>query len=218
MAKAKSDLTNKSVAQKLDKGNLVETNLTGNPNVTIPAPIMLEFTDSKTNLNTKEANVISKTQALTLAVSEKDEAETRYDKGFTAIVNSVNSQTSDETKILSTGLDVADEASAPQPLLKPANFHVSEGDNSGENDLTWNPVKGATGNVIQKAIIPIDPTPPNPPQPPIGSQWITVKVLGRVTKWTAVTEPGEFAWWRVYAVRGDEQSPATDPIAQISPY
>lgn len=63
-----------------------------------------------------------------------------------------NGSGGDEAKILSAGMSVRD-AAAPVTMMPVTGLESSPGEDSGEVDLTWNPVRGAsTGEVTTNAM------------------------------------------------------------------
>jgi len=68
-------------------------------------------------------------------------------------------------------------------------------------------VNGATAYAVQQS--------PNPPSP---GTWVQVKTTGRTSKTTiGGLTSGLQLWFRVAAIRGDEQGPWSDPATKFVP-
>ncbi|MEO7317951.1 MAG: fibronectin type III domain-containing protein, partial [Chthoniobacteraceae bacterium] len=189
MAKVKLELIKKKDAEVVSLANAHKAAMTGNANFTTPIPAAAAFDTGITNMSNALAALAAARTAVATAMTNKESARNALEALLTQRGDYVDlTSLGDEAKIESSGFSVR---SAPAPvgdLPAPGNLVSTTGDNEGEIDLGWNPVRGAGSYEVQCKVN--DGT----------SQFAPVKtVTGSSLKATGLT-PGSVYAFRVRAV------------------
>jgi hypothetical protein len=206
MAKIVNGLKDLNVSEKIEYAKSLSTSLTGNPNITIDPTILTKFGTNTTTLETKLQTAKEKKAESKTATAEQNAAEATLDKMISDIANIVNGTLSDPAKLLTTGFSLASEG-APVELVQVQNLSITSGDDEGELDTHWEPVKSATGYSIA---LSTDITKQD--------AWKIIKTVGKVTKYT-ITEltSGTKYWVRISASKGAASGAWSDPATKIAP-
>ena len=154
-AKVKLGLGNMPIPAKIALANQIVAAMTGNPNFVTPVPSLADVTAKKTTLMTASSDADNKRVASKNATDVSADAERAIDLILTQIALYVeNTSAGDETKISSAGMSVKDAATPVGQLLPPTALSAMAGNNDGEVDLNWEPVKGANSYLIQMTTDP----------------------------------------------------------------
>jgi hypothetical protein len=206
MAKIVNGLKDLTVSEKIEYAKSLSSSLTGNPNITIDPAVLTKLGTNTTTLETKLQTAKEKKAESKTATAEQNSAEDNLDKIISDIANIVNGTLSDPAQLLTTGFSLASEG-APVELVQVQNLSITSGDDEGELDLHWDPVKSATGYSIA---LSTDITKQD--------AWKIIKTVGRVTKYT-ITEltSGTKYWVRISASKGTTSGAWSDPATKIAP-
>ena len=134
----------------IDKAKALVTAIDGNPNFPTPNPTLVNFQAAidlaEASLN---ARIVGETEQAARVAKENEDVRALYGR-IVALANHVQDVSGgDEQKILSAGFAVRDQPSSPQPLAVVLDFLATAGDDAGEIDLTWSPVKYARGYQVE---------------------------------------------------------------------
>jgi hypothetical protein len=207
MAKVKLALNELNGQQIVQLADTIVTRMTGNANFPTPNPALTVITALRDTASTK----LNQAQATrTLSEQHTGEANTAVGAlkgGLTSLGSYVdNASGGDETKIRSTGMDVRDPSAAIGDLPQVQNLAVTAGDNDGELDAVWDPVKGRRIYEVQSSADPFSPT-----------SW-TTKANPTASKVTLTGFPSASkAWVRVRAHGTAGPGPWSDPALKVVP-
>jgi hypothetical protein len=207
MGKVKLGIRNKSVEEKLTQANNIKTSLTGNAAFPTPNPTLVAYTTTITALTNKHAVVKNLEQQIKAAVADREVAETALDTQTTLLGAYVeNASGGDPVKIQSAGMDVRADKSPSGALEQVGNLSAASGDDDGEIDLQWDPVRAARSYEIQSSA---DPNTSN------GWRGLTPSSKSRMTL-SGLTS-GSKQWFRVRAIGKGDPGPWSDPAVKTVP-
>lgn len=150
MAKAKLELKKKTDQELLAFAQAHKAAMTGNANFTTPIPAAAAYDTAITNFNNALAALAAARTAVNQAMTNKETARTALEALTTQRGDYVDlTSGGDEAKIESSGFGVRGPSAPVGELPAPANLSSSYGDNDGEIDLSWNPVRGASSYQIE---------------------------------------------------------------------
>lgn len=189
--------------------NQIKTAMTGNANFTTPNPSLATLGTEITTATTKIAAQKAAAQTALQATSDRDAALEILKSLLTSLGSYVENITlGDAVKIQSAGMNVRG-AAAPLGALGPVqNLTITAGDDEGELDLAWDPVRGAKSYQIQISPDPITPT-----------SWTDVAPAGKSRKSLSGLERGARMWVRVRAIAPKEENNGawSDPAVKTVP-
>jgi hypothetical protein len=150
MAKAKLELKKKTDAELLAFAQAHAAAMTGNANFTTPIPAAAVFTTGITNLSNALAALAAARTAAMQATTNKEAARTALEALLTQRGDYVDlTSGGEEAKIESSGFSTRDVPAPVGDLPAPGNLVSTTGDNEGEVDLSWNPVRGARSYQVE---------------------------------------------------------------------
>jgi hypothetical protein len=189
----------------------VVVKMTGNATFGTPNPPLPALTAAADNLETAKAKVDTLKSDLKQAVADQDAKEKILQDLVTKEGTYVELQSDgDKVKIESAGMDAWDSSGSPPvgTLPKVLDLALTHGDEAGEVDAHWHPVKKSTNYTIQTTY-----TDPNDP----ASVWAdnahptksSISLKGLTT--------GQRVWVRVCANGSDGPGAFSDPNSIIVP-
>lgn len=207
MARVKLGLRGKSVEEKITQANNIRTSLTGNAAFPSPNPTLTAYGTSITNLTTKNAAVKTLEAQLRTAITERDVAEAALD-GQTTLLGAYVDNTSggDAVKIQSAGMNVRSDKSPSVALEQVGNLSASAGDDEGQIDLQWDPVKGAKSYEIQTS-----------PDPITATSWRSLTPSSKSRSSHSGLTSGAKMWFRVRAIGKGDPGAWSDPAVKTVP-
>ena len=207
-AKAATNLKGKTVPELLETTDKVKTSLDGNASFSIDAAKITELETKRTTLGTKQTEAGMARDASEQKTAERDAARKDLEDTLTELANTVNSKSTDEAVLQTSGFDVYIPGEKdPVELVQVQNLSATEGDDEGEIDLHWDRASGATAYGIQQSLDPNNPT-----------NWTNLEGVGKTSK-TTITglTSGTKYWFRVRAKRGNESAGWSDPATKVAP-
>ena len=153
--------------QRVDAAKVIHTKLTGNADVTTPAPTLTALNTLITAAQQKIDDVAAMEASLAELRGQRDAALDALVAALQQEASTVEGATAGEaTKMIGAGFLVAGQSAPVGALLAPQDFRATAGDNDGELDFQWDAVDGAGSHEVQTSATPNDPaswvTRPNP--------------------------------------------------------
>lgn len=203
MAKIKINVANLPVAEKIQRAASFLAMGASNPNVPGNGPVLAELTTAQTAL---EAAVLACEEARNVAKQRTAECHTALAAWMTAVTN-VASYTQSATggdagKILSAGFEVCNPPT-PQPvpeLVAVTGVSVTLNGQPGHSNVSWAPVPGADGYLVQGSPDPFTPT-----------SWQWPEIALKTHCECNGANPGQKYWYRVAAFNAGGQGPWSSP-------
>ena len=150
MAKVKLELKKKTDAEIVALAQAHAAAMTGNANFTTPVPAAAALATAVTNTANALAALAAARTAVNLAVTNKETARAALEALLTQRGDYVDlTSAGDEAKIESSGFGVRVPAAPVGELPAPGNLVSTSGDDEGEVDLAWNPVRGASSYQVE---------------------------------------------------------------------
>jgi hypothetical protein len=144
MAQIKIDFARKTPEQLIAIFTEIINAMTGNASYPTPNPALATLIAARDSLQAHINDVKAKENAWHAAIVGRDSQADNAIAAFTLLSAYIqNASGGDEAKILSSGYQVRAAAGAPQPVGAPGNVRATNGDNTGEIDLMWDPEKNA---------------------------------------------------------------------------
>jgi hypothetical protein len=215
--KVKLQLNRKSVEDKLALGNGVAAAMTGNANFPTPAPALTVITGLTASIQAKldeRAALDTQRQALTTQINAEED---QLDEALTAVGNYAENQANQlgsagnpaAAILQGGGFEVAGTPSPIGPMPKVTGLSGTAGDEAGEVDLHWNPVRdGLKVYVAQTTSDPAAST---------GWNYIPLAKPGQskasLPGFTSATRQ----WFRIAAQGSAGQGPWSDPVQVTIP-
>jgi hypothetical protein len=197
MSKIATKLRGLSPGEKLLRGRNIVAEQTGNPNVPGNEAMLAAFEQAQQTLAEAVAAAVSARNAAKAATAAQAAAELAWDRQAALLASFTNAVTGGEpAKILGTGFGVC-AAPSPTPALTvmPAVSVYLNGI-PGHSRVTWDPIRGALGYLVQGSADPNDET-----------SW-TDPVVTRCRQLEANgAVPGQPYWYRVAAFNAAGQGP-----------
>jgi len=206
MSQVKLNLDRLSREEKVALARQIHTAMTGNATYPTPSPALTALDSAADALETGNAELNTLRQQAkekTVEVDTLDAALSQVLRDLGAYVQ--NTSGGDEAKILGAGMGVRDPA-APVTMTQVTGLESSPGDDSGEVDLSWNPVRGASSYEVQSSPDPITPT-----------SWGHAGISTKSTFALTGAPSGQRCWFRVRAVGANGPGPWSDPATKIVP-
>lgn len=196
MATVKTGFSSLPVAQKILKARFYATQLTNNTNFTTPDPSIKTISDAATALETayNDAADGSKTKA---ALAKT--AEATLDSIivlFAAYVQFISK--GDATIIRSSGLEVKEIKTPPQPLPAVTGLTIDTGINEGEITLSWDKIPNSKVYKIESS-------------PDGNTNWQHIGESTKITITLTNLPSATKLWLRVAAIGAKGQGPWSDP-------
>lgn len=208
MPKVKLNLQGLSTLEKIAKARQIVTAMTGNANFTTPHPTLAQLTTGADELESAYSETQNTKQSLQTKISIQYDKEKELEaqlRQIGAYIESVGG--SDESTILSAGVDVRSAASATIAPTPPTSLIATDGDEEGELDLHWDKVKGAKSYIIERS-----------EDPPTTTSWGHATVVLKSSATINGLTAGTRYWFRVAAVFSAGQSGWSDPATKIAPF
>ena len=208
MSKVKLNLHGLSAVEKAAKARQIVIAMTDNASFTAPHPTLAQLTAGADDLEAAYSDVQTArqiAQTKTSILHDKEEDIEKLLRQIAAYIESVGGD--DESTILSAGLDVRSTSSATISPTPPTSLIVTDGDEEGEIDLSWDKVKGAKSYIIERSA-----------DPPTATSWGHATVALRSTATINGLTAGTRYWFRVAAVLSAGQSGWSDPATKIAPF
>lgn len=159
MSQIKLNLSRLSYPQKLTLGGNIITASTANPNVPGNTAVLAAFSTAQTEMQEKLAAAVAARMASKTCTTELEDAVDAWIGTLNALAAFTQSTTGgDAAKIESAGFGVRD---TPAPLPVPEqvlSLNVFLNSEPGHSKLSWKPVDGAEGYLVQGSPEPITPT------------------------------------------------------------
>jgi hypothetical protein len=210
MAKVKLELKDLTPDELVTRATQIKNAMTGNANFTTPNPSLASvgtlITAAGSKVTAQKAAVLAAKQA----TDDRDAACEALKTALRSLADYVSNISSGDAVIIqSAGMEVK---SATQPvgvLAQVRNLSATAGDNEGELDLTWDPVRGAKSYQVQWSPDPITATSWKDASSPAGKSKKAVKDL----------TSGARTWVRVRAISGKDENngPWSDPAVKVVP-
>jgi hypothetical protein len=208
MAKVKLGLNSLNPQDLVALANTIKTAMTGNANFTTPNPTLTAVGTAITAGQTKIAAYDAAVAAAKTALADRDAALTALRTLLTQLSAYVENITAgDKTKIESSGMGVrADRTSAGVPD-RVMGLVVTEGDNQGTLDASWDPQKSVLSYEIQIS-----------GDPPTDTSWTFKMSATKSSATIPALVTSSKMWVRVRAVGADNAAgPWSDPAFKVVP-
>ena len=207
MGKVKLGLKGMPIPDKIALATRIVAAMTGNPNFATPNPALADITAKTTALQTSYNDALTKRQEAKAATDLQADDEKEFDRSL--MLESLyveNESAGDDQKISSAGMNIRNIAAPIGQLPAPMNLYAEAGNNDGQIDLNWEPVRGARSYVVE---ITTDANVP--------TSWKhKTNVTESSAAITGLTSGGKF-WFRVAGVGAAGQGPFSDPCAKYAP-
>ncbi|MCB1232333.1 MAG: fibronectin type III domain-containing protein [Verrucomicrobiae bacterium] len=206
MAQVKLNLDRLNREQLAALAQQIHDAMDGNANYATPNPALATVLTDITALETGLDQLEAARQTAKEKTVEVDELAGTVRTQLTALAAYVqNASGGDEQKILSAGMQVKDTG-APVQMTPVTGLESSPGDDSGEVDLTWDPVRGASSYEIQTS-----------PDPITADSWGHGGISTK-SKLTLTGLPtGDRCWFRVRAIGANGNGAWSDPATKVVP-
>jgi hypothetical protein len=156
-------LTERTIASLKTLAASIKTGLTGNASFTTPAPTPTEIQTAIDAVTTQETVVQAAEDNVT---TQREVLEQKVD-GLRNVLRAVAANCQDKVKndaedvarakLLSANLPLKSEGAPVDEIARPENFHISQGDHSGEVDGGCNKVKNAKMYRVRCGAAPAGP-------------------------------------------------------------
>jgi len=209
MAKAKLSLGKLTPDELVSLANQIKTAMTGNANFTTPNPTLTAVGTLITTATTKVAAQKAAAQTAKQATADRDAALAELGVALIQLASYVdNTSGGDAVKIESAGMSVEAMAAPIGPLAQVGNLALSAGDDEGELDAAWDPVRGANNYELQTS------TDPNVP-----ANWHLIGSCSKSKKTLTGLTAGARTWVRVRAIAPKEENNGawSDPAVKTVP-
>lgn len=203
MARVKMNVSKLSAAQRLIRSAEVQAMSASNPNVPGNGPVLAELATAQTAL---QAALLACEEARNIAKQRTAECHAAMAAWMTAMTNVASFTQSatggDAGKILSAGFEVCNP---PTPLPVPPLVAVSGvtaalNGQPGHSVVSWNPVPGADGYLVQGS-----------PDPFTATSWLWPEIAMTTRCECNGANPGQKYWYRVAAFNASGQGPWSSP-------
>jgi hypothetical protein len=200
MAKIKLDHVDLGIAEFIVRMNEIKTAMTTNPVFAALAAKVTAFGTVIATLETKNGAYNTASQTCTTALTERDNARLDCEAVCAALANSSQGETADAAELLSGGWHLRSDGSPVGAMPMPENLSATGGDQEGEVDLHWQPVRGRDSYIGEYSTSATGP-------------W-TEFYVGKKSRATATgLTPGVMYYFRLRAVNTEGRGPWSD-IAQ----
>jgi hypothetical protein len=209
MAKPRLNLNGMNPDEVVALANTIKTAMTGNANYTTPNPTLTALGTLITTATTKIASFNSIKASLETALNDRDVAVEALKAGLRLEAAYVeNTSGGDAVKIQSAGMSVKAAAAPIGPLAQVTSLAASAGDDDGELDATWDPVRGSKSYQVQYCVDPIT-----------SAGWKDVAPVSQSNKTITGLTSGARVWVRVRAIAPKEENHGawSDPAVKTVP-
>lgn len=206
MAQVKLNLDRLSREEVAALGQHIHNAMDGNANYPTPNPALADVQTAITSLQTGLSELEAARQ---LAREKTVEVDTRVLTlrnlltGLAAYVQ--NTSGGDEQLIINAGMQVRDPAT-PVVMTPVTSLESSPGDDSGEVELSWDPVRGASSYEIQTS-----------PDPITADSWGHGGISTKSRTTLTGLPTGERCWFRVRAIGANGPGGWSDPATKVVP-
>jgi hypothetical protein len=206
MAKVKRSTRGLSASDRTEKSGKHLRMLTGNPNFPTAATWLPPYQTAHDELSAAIGDSASKRAAYHASVVRVRQAIKRWDKEHGLLASRVEAESDGEpVKLVTGGFELHGRRNVAHLLPAPESFHATFGDREGAIDLSWDPVKGARGFVIQMT------TSPN------RDDWQQVLVSTRSSCTIKNLVSGTAYWFRVAALNSAGTGAYSNPVQKMAP-
>jgi hypothetical protein len=155
IAKVKLGLKDLTIGQRISLASQIVTAMTANPNFVTPNPSLADITTRKTALIAADNDADAKYLAAKDAVNLRNDLVRDMDSLLTQEASYVdNIANGNDNIIMSAGMSIRDARVPVGQLYPPLALSAMAGNNDGEIDLNWEPVRGANSYLIQMTTDP----------------------------------------------------------------
>jgi hypothetical protein len=209
MAKVKLGLDDLDPDGVASVAGQIKTAMTGNANFTTPNPTLVAIGALIVTALAKIAAQKAAVLAAKQATDDRDAAVTALKVALTQLGSYVENTSGGNSVIIqSAGMGVKGVATPIGQLGQVQNLNVSVGDDDGELDLTWDPIRGAKSYQVQVSVDPIT-----------GTSWRDVAPVSKSKKTLTGLSSGARTWTRVRAIAPKEENNGgwSDPSVKTVP-
>jgi hypothetical protein len=209
MAKPKLNLNQLNPDEVVSLALTIKTALTGNAAFTTPNPTLVALGTLITTAQTKTAAYNTARAALQTLLDDREAAVEALKAGLRAEAAYVeNVSGGDAVKIQSAGMAVRAGNAPVGALGQVSDLSVAAGDDDGELDATWDPVRGAKSYQVQTCADPITP-----------AGWKDAAPVSKSRKALRGLPSGTRMWVRVRAIAAREEHNGawSDPAVKTVP-
>ena len=194
MTKVKLGLDKLSPDEVVSLAGQIKTAMTSNANFTTPNPPLPTMGTAIATATVKVATQKAAAQAALQAITDRDAAIEELKALLTSEASYVeNIALGDAVKIQSAGMSVKAPRTPVGPLTPVTSLSVTAGDDAGELDVTWDPVRGAKSYQVQISSDPMTP-----------ESWRDVSPAASSRKRISGQTSGTRVWVRVRAIAPKE--------------
>lgn len=207
MSRIKLSLASMSIPEKIARSQQIVTAMTGNSHFTAPHPPLAEVTAAINELEAASTAAQAARQEAKSRTAAQTMKEAAHDQIMMRLVSYADSVAGDDPElVLSIGFEMRDFPNTAQDVPPaPAGLTATDGDFSGEIDLSWDTVRGARSYVVQCS-----------PDPPTDSSWTHARVATRSQITVEHLTSGTRHWFRVAAVGTRGQSAWSNPAMKMA--
>ncbi|HEY8899641.1 MAG TPA: fibronectin type III domain-containing protein [Chthoniobacterales bacterium] len=209
MIKPKLELSRLTDQEVIDLATLIAQSM-GNEGTLFPAPeppltALNNGAKAITDLLKERANLQQQVTAKTLAIrASRDTLEALLTTEASTVDDIAKG---DPTIIAKAGMTPSEEQAPVGPMPKVENLAATAGDEAGEIDLSWNPIRrGLKSYLIEQSASPDGQ-----------SDWTFAKVETKSKTTIAGLESGKRYWFRVKAIGASGEGPASDIATKLAP-
>lgn len=204
MAKITNNTTGLNPLEKCEKGQVIITKSTNNPQAPGNAVQLASFVSTQDGLVNANAAVETARDTLKELVSARDAAEVVWDAELVALAGVTQAVTGgDATAILSTGFGVRGSNTPPQPLVAPGDVMAKTNGAPGNTKLSWKKLHDAVTYLVQRSA-----------EPMTEGSWLTVATPTRASCEVDGAVPGKVCWFRVAGVNAAGTGPWSAPACR----
>jgi hypothetical protein len=207
MSRIKLGLASMSVMEKVARCRQIVAALTNNTHFPAPQPPLAEITAAINELEAAATATQAARQEAKARTAAQTMTEAALDQTMMKLVAFVESVAADDPALVtSVGLEMRDPSNVVTDTPNaPASLTATDGDFTGEIDLSWDTVRGARSYVVECS-----------PDPPTDSSWTHSKVATRSRITVEHLASGTRHWFRVAAVGTRGQSAWSNPVMKMA--
>jgi hypothetical protein len=199
MKKIKLGLAKMTIPEKIQKIRTIVTKMTGNTNFTTPIPSLNTVTAAINKLEISFEAALDGGRTKKAAVNLDEVALDTTITQLAAYVQDIS--LGDETKILSSGMEIKAKPIAPQDMIAPVNVRLLTKPAEGEITLKWKPINNAKSYIIQSTATPH-----------MATSWEAFAVSGKASYKATELISNTVLWFRIAAVGAKGVGIFGDPI------
>lgn len=209
MSKVRMSLDGLTPDELVSLANQIKTAITGNANYTTPNPTLASIGTLITTATTKVAAQKAAVQSAKQATEDRDVTLAALAAALISLASYVQNTSGGNAVIIqSAGMSVKAAASPIGALGQVQNLNVTVGDDDGELELTWDPIRGAKSYQVQVSADPIT-----------GNSWHDASPVSKSKKTLTGLTSGARTWVRARAIAPKEENNGgwSDPAVKTVP-